>query len=372
MGIWAVALLLLPAQADPGPHPAHEAVTTGPEADLVPGSVLSALEDELVSLHRRLRPALVRVALDLPVPLPDGGSEIREVLVSGVVIDQGGRFVAPGVVEGPLAAVRVFRFDGQDFLAQPLAHDPEYDLTLFQAPDLDVPPPPLGWPAPLRVGMVTVTLGNAFGLDGTLALGFLAGLNRSVDQTSGLLQLTNPVNPGDGGGLVANRRGEVIGLIKTSLREVGHRQLAAGHPEACPDGCAEFTRSESLSFAVPIERVLRAFRDQLSYAPPSRRWLGVLVHESYRPELAERLGWPDPVLLELDRVLADSPAGRAGLEPGDVLLRLGGTPLEGLAGLRFVLSVAPAGEPLELEIGRGGEPRRLSLVLSDPPPRQRD
>ncbi len=328
------------------------------------GSALGSLEQELVSLHTRLRPSLVKVALEIPIGRDDAGEpEIHQVLVSGVVIDRGGVFVAPGLVEG-LSEVRVTRFDGEVFRAQPLAQDKEFGLSLFRAPELAVPPPALGWPASLRVGLITVSLGNAFDLDGTLDVGFIAGLNRRVDEVSGLIQLTNTVNPGDGGGLVANRQGQVIGLLKTSLREVGHQQVGAGgHAPDCPDGCGDLLRSESLSFAIPIEKVLLAFEKQLSFRVPRLRWLGVSVRESYLPELAAQLGAPGPTLLRLDEILPGSPARAAGLQPDDVLVRFGGLPLAEINCLRHALAIAPAGKAIEVVYFRDGVLASSALKL---------
>ncbi len=379
-----LALFLTAAQSgEPAAEPAEvcpSPIRIEPSSLLVvtPGSTLGALEKELVSLHMALRPAMVRVEIPLPVgPGPTeaevaagAGSPVpQKVLVSGVVIDQEGLFVAPALVAGPEDTVRVVRFDGESFEAWPLERDEEFGLTLFRSPGLGVPPPPLAWPAALRVGMVTITLGNAFGLSGSLDLGFIAGLNRRVEHTEGLLQLTNTVNPGDGGGLVANRHGQVIGLIKTSLREVGHRQIQSGCPEDCEDSCSELFRSESLSFAIPIDEVLLAFEAHLSFPVPDQHWLGVKVREKYLPALAAELQRPAPTFLALDEVLPDSPAREAGLEPGDVLIEFGGFPLVDLSCLRHALSVCPEGQPLPVVFLREGVRHEGSMALGWSPPK---
>ncbi len=375
----ASLLLLFQAGEDrPAEPPSPVRIEQGSLLVMTPDSALGALEKELVQLHLALRPAMVRVEIPVPrlggaVPAGDGvgdGQEpLERVLVSGVVIDRGGLFVAPGPLLGPLQAVRAVRFDGEVFEAEPVEREEVFGLTLFRAPELGVPPPPLAWPASLRVGSVTVSLGNAFGLSGSLDLGFVAGLNRRVEDVEGLIQITNTVNPGDGGGLVANRHGQVIGLIKTSLREVGQRQLEAGCPDDCTDGCEELVRSESLSFAVPIDRVLLAFQEHLSFPVPDQQWLGVLVRERYLPELAAGMRRPATTFLVLDRVLPESPAVDAGLRPGDVLVEMGGVPLVDLNGLKQALFAARAGQEVEVAFLREGQPRVARLQLGWRPPK---
>ncbi|MBC8327645.1 MAG: serine protease, partial [Planctomycetes bacterium] len=185
MAFFLASLLLTVLQAEPAQEAGGE---SGPPAvqlqssavlRMTPGSALGSLEREMITLYRDLRPALVKVALSIPLGLDeDGEPEIHHLMVSGVVLDRDGVFVAPGLTHGTDDPVRVTRFDGEVFLARPVAQDKEFGLTLFRAPELGVPPPPLGWPSALRVGMITVTLGNAYDLDGTLDGGVVAGPHR--------------------------------------------------------------------------------------------------------------------------------------------------------------------------------------------------
>lgn len=366
------ALALLVAQrSEPVATPAPAAAAEAPQQlRLAPSAVLqfglggglAAVERDLIQLHARLRPVLVKVAISIPLAdAADGSARRQDIQVSGVVVDHGGLFIAPGL--GPVSVARVIRFDGEEYEAWPVARDHELGLTLFCAPELAVQPPALGSPGSLRVGMVALTLGNPFGLDGTLDLGFVSGLDRRVDDLAGLVQITNTVNPGDGGGLVANRFGQVIGVMKTSLREVGSRKLGSEGAGDCVDGCEELVRSESLSFAIPIDQVLVAFQDHLSVQIPRTHWLGVLVKESYAPELAAELGFPGQILLRLEEVNPGSPAGAAGLAPGDYLCRLGEMPLLDLGCLRYALSVSPAKQSIPLVFVRDGNLVTASVQL---------
>ena len=354
----SLALALLQEEPAPIEPPAAESsVQAAPLEALVPGTLLGALEEELITLHRRLRPALV--AVRMPVLLRNDAGELvpSEALVSGVVVDGGGLFVAPELLADGPARVRVERFDGREFPASVVARDETYGLTLFRAPELGLPPPPIGMCDTLRVGSVTITIGNAFGLDGSLGMGHLAGRQRRVGKSQDLLQITNPVNRGDGGGLVANRRGEVVGVLLTSLREAARRRAEKTGLQDREGMLA----SESIGFAVPIDRVLMSFAPYLSRPWPKRPELGITITQQLDPERARRIGLGDGTTLVVQEVRPGTAAAQAGILPGDVLVNLAGNPLHSLDCLRYALAVSDP--TVDLTLYREGRRQVLRVTL---------
>jgi len=279
-----------------------------PEAELkLPGelvmtvgfSALGAMEDELVKLYEGLHRAVVQVRYQIAPPVNAGpGVKPQTVLVSGVVMGKSGFLLAPGPAKKRFTSAEVIRFDGKSFSAQRMGYDETYGFLLLRAPKLGLTGPLVSPESEQRVGHVVVSLGNAFGYGCSLGLGFISGFERKKGKREGLLQVTNELNPGDGGGLLADRHGRLVGL---------------------------FLSSASVTFAVPIGRLLDAFPHQLGHLLPGRRQLGVLM------QLRHSKGSAQATLL-VEEVDPGLPAAQAGVLPGDVLL--------GLAGHQFLPDVA--------------------------------
>ncbi|MBT3341083.1 MAG: hypothetical protein HOM34_01805 [Planctomycetes bacterium] len=274
-----------------------------PEAELkLPGefvmtvgfSALGAMEDELVQLYAGLHPSVVQVRYVI-APQPEAPDvEVKTVLVSGVVMGHAGFILAPGPMSHRFNSAEVVRFDGKVFPAERVGYDETYGFVLLRAAKLGLVGPQISPESEQRVGHVLVSLGNAFALGSSLGLGFISGFDRKDGNREGLLQVTNELNPGDGGGLLADRHGRLVGL---------------------------FLSSSSVTFAVPAGRLLDAFPHQLGHLLPGRRQLGVLL------QIRHREGQAQATLL-VEEVEPGLAAAQAGVLPGDVLL--------GLAGIDFL------------------------------------
>jgi len=348
-----IEILLVLAQ-DPGAAgqaPAAPARPTGVPSAPAP-SALGSMEAELQGLYRKLRPSLVQVRVPIP---PGKSSPAGSVLVCGVVLDEGDLVVAPALADHEATGLAVRRYDGFEFPAQPLASSEKYGLILLHAPGLGLSPPSIYCADDLQPGSVTLSLGNSFGLTGTLQVGFLTGRNRRVGPVSDLLQITNPVNPGDGGGMLADRHAHLIGILLTSLRE-------AARQGSGPPALGGMNRAEGVSFAVPIEEVIEEFQAHLHRRPHRPRWLGILVEDRMPPQQRKGLGLPDGVGLLVGDVLSGSPALRAGLQKEDVMLEADGIPLVDHSCLGHVL--AHCRSTLAVVVLRGNQ--RMNLLIHFP------
>jgi S1-C subfamily serine protease len=305
-----------------------------------PGPVSDA-NQQLIDAYRVLRPSLLRVHLPLSAEAQqlaertDDPHSLLNRIVSGVVlreVENGCLVVVPGVWASDGPSLKIFTLDGMvAYQGKPIATSPAYSLSLLQVDDLQVEAPPFGLCETLPVGSPTIVLGNPFGLDGSVSVGILSGRGRNLGHAMDLVQISNPLNPGDGGGIVADWNGHLIGIAMTSLDEAA-RVRSGGLP-------GSMSRARGISFAVPLHHVLEAFEDQLALPTDGGRMrLGVEVHQAVIPrEIRRNLGLPMATALRISWVDGTQAAGVAGLQEGDYLLGLGGRPLSSLSCLYSAL-----------------------------------
>jgi len=303
-------------------------------------SQLGRLESELTGVYRQLRPSLVQVRIcpSPPVEAQDADSIGWNFLVSGVVLretESGCYIVVPGVWPKQEGAVQVVDLDGRTYDGKPLARRETYGLTLVEVKGLLREAPCFGMPQTMPVGSLTFGLGNPFGLDGTFTMGMLSGRGRTIGKARGLLQVTNPMNPGDGGGIIANSKGQLIAISLSSLRDV-----AMPDESLVPDGPGLNRHLASgVSFAIPIHRVLRMFEEHLGLPPEAARpHLGLEVQVAVIPPPVRRiLGLSMRTGLRVVAVEPGSPAAGCGLKTEDLLLGVQGYPTEDFATLFYAL-----------------------------------
>lgn len=346
------------------------------EAGLRPGpmelqenfSQLGRLEGELIGIYRQLRPSLVQVRV---CPAPTEGEADEEVVgwnfvVSGVVLREtknGCYVVVPGVWPKKEGAVEVVDLDGRVYPGKPLARRETYGLTLVEVPELAREAPCFGMPQTMPVGSLTFGMGNPFGLDGTFTMGMLSGRGRTIGQARGLIQVTNPMNPGDGGGIIANSRGHLIAISLSSLRDV-----AMPEESVVPDGPGLNRHlSSGVSFAIPIHRVLRMFGDHLDLPPEEQRpRLGLEVQVAVLPPtLRRQLGLSMRTALRVVGVEDASPAQLSGLEVDDFLIGVQNYPTEDFATLFYALRLVRQSAELQLIRGTKLITRKVQLPSSE-------
>lgn len=323
-------------------------------------SVLEQLDEELVELYSVLSPSLVEVHFRLS----QGTDSERLVVTSGVVLDNYGLVVVPIIVDeqqrnGILNGISVTRVDTAEFSAELLGQNEAYGISLLRAPELRGLAPKFWNGTWMQEGSSVVSLGNGFGFQSSMNLGMVSGRGRIIDKAVGLLQITNPVNLADNGGLLANRRGEVIGVLMTSLSElVRMRETQNPGQKELGFGAAEAKRAEGVSFAIPIEHVFRSFPE---YFPSKEniRLMGVMVNSEIH--VVEKEGVEPSYVWQLRLISVEpgSPAERAGVMPNDVVLLLNGQETHNLQDLGQAIHDAP----LSTMIVVLREGKQLSLPL---------
>jgi len=265
-------------------------------------------------------------------------------LGSGAIVHPDGYVLTNYHVLMRADAIQVTMADGTQHEAVPVGADPTSDLAVLKIEgEGPFPTMPMGTSSDLMIGETAIAIGNPFGLGHTVTTGVVSALNRtvqSVDETAftDFIQTDAAIHPGNSGGPLLNVEGRLIG-INTAIR-----------PGA-----------ENIGFAIPVDRARRVLEELLAYGAVRPTWLGLEVWE-VTPSLARRLG-VEAAGLVVRRVHDDSPAERAGVEAGDQVLAVDGSPVEGFSAWRTLLSHHAPGDSFQLELRRDGRDKKVRLSL---------
>ena len=269
----------------------------------------------------------------LEVRGPDG----RGGAGSAVVVGTDGLLLTNAHVVGRATAGRAVFSDGSESAVQVVGADPLSDLAVVRATGTTPPPAELGDAAALQVGQLVVAVGNPFGLAGSVTAGVVSALGRSLPTRDGrtarvvedVIQTDAALNPGNSGGALADANGRVVG-INTAVAGWG------------------------LGLAVPINETTRRIVATLERDGRVRRaYLGVVSSPVPLPaDLAARPGQRRG--LQVLDVIAGSPADRAGLRAGDLVLEAGRAPVASAQSLQRLLFADAIGRPLPVTVVRRG------------------
>jgi serine protease Do/serine protease DegQ len=260
-------------------------------------------------------------------------------LGSGVVVDARRGFVLTNhhVVEAAREIRLTFK-DGRTLQAKLLGSDPESDVAVLQVPPGQLTELPLGDSDALRVGDYLAAIGNPFGLGQTVTTGIVSALGRTglgIEGYEDFIQTDASINPGNSGGALVNLKGELIG-INTAILSPGQQGGNVG-----------------IGFAIPINMARRLMEQIVQHGAVQRGQIGVSAQD-LTPAIAEALGVSHSQGAVVTAVAPRSPAARAGLKPGDLLLEVNGRAAKGSGDLRNLIGLLRVGETAALKVLRGG------------------
>lgn len=284
---------------------------------------------------------------------PHGGPEGREegdqvmkqqALGSGFLVDALGHVVTNAHVIDGADVVKVKLADDREFRAKVIGKDMRLDVAVLalEGPPRDLPVASLGASDPLRVGEYVVAIGNPFGLGDTVTMGIVSAKGRTIGAGpyDDFIQTDASINPGNSGGPLFNLRGQVVG-INTAINPQG----------------------KGIGFAIPIDAVKDVLPQLLTSGHVARGRLGVGI-QSMDEELAKALGMDRARGALVESVEPGSPADKAGVKSGDVIVALDGQDVTRSEDLpRMVARHAP-GTGVKVTLLRDKQKRTLDMTLA--------
>jgi len=236
--------------------------------------------------------------------------------------------------------------DRREFSARVLGSDPLTDIAVLKIDARQLPVVPLGSERDLRVGEWVLAIGSPFGFQNTATVGVVSAKGRTLpdDSLVPYIQTDAAINPGNSGGPLFSAEGKVVGINAQIFSHTG------GY--------------EGLSFAIPIDIALKV-KDQImktGHAQHAR--LGVAAQDVDQT-LAESFGLSSPHGALVAEIEPGSPAAKAGLRPGDVILRLGDEPIHEVADLPAAVGQAQPGDRVALALWRERRSLNVTLELTD-------
>ncbi|GAB4196925.1 MAG: trypsin-like peptidase domain-containing protein [Thalassobaculales bacterium] len=280
--------------------------------------------------------------------LPEGGPRERrfQSVGSGVIVDAARGYVLTNHhVIDKADDITVTLSDRRALKAKLIGSDPESDIAVLQIPADRLTAVAWGDSEALRVGDFVVAIGNPFGIGQTVTSGMVSALNRSglgIEGVEDFIQTDASINPGNSGGALIDLDGRLVGINTAILGPAG--------------------QNAGIGFAVPVHIARRVFADIVEHGAVKRGRIGVAV-QAVTPEIAAAIGLAEARGALVARVEPGSPAARAGLRQGDVVLSVDGQPVDGSAALSSRIKLLPPGSQAKLGVYRQGERFELAVGL---------
>jgi len=265
---------------------------------------------------------------------------------SGFIVRADGVILTNAHVVDGAREVDVKLTDRREFKAKVLGVDELSDIAVVKIAAKNLPVVKLGDPAKLKVGDWVAAIGSPFGFENTITQGIVSAKSRSLaDETYvPFIQTDVAVNPGNSGGPLFDLHGEVVGINSQIYSTSG------GY--------------EGLSFAIPIDIASNVERQILQHGKVTRARLGITVQEVTQG-IAEAFALSGPNGALISSVAPDSPASRAGLEPGDVIIKLNGSPVVDAIQLPVQIARMKPGSVIKLEVLRKGKAKSIEVALGE-------
>ncbi len=356
-----LTLSLMRLVPEPGPA-LPEGPASGDGAVASDGNAIGSLADAVgrsapavvsIFASRVVRGREPRTLVTHPNSLSRSRDTRETALGSGVILSADGLILTNRHVVKDAESIRVLLADGRRLEVTVLGLDSETDLAVLKAKALGLPTAPIGDPKGLRVGDLTLAIGNPFGVGQTVTQGIVSATGRAelgITPIENYIQTDAAINPGNSGGALVNARGELVGINTAIYSESG---TAGG-----------------IGFAIPSDLALKVARAIVDQGKIQRGWIG-MSGRSVTPELAETFGLRAPRGVLVSSTLKESPAEQAGLRPGDVVTRVGDREVATVQELLDAIAGTGPNQPLSLEVWRGSERLQASTVTGERPAQAR-
>ena len=269
-------------------------------------------------------------------------------LGSGVIVDsKRGLVLTNNHVIANAIQITVTLRDGRQVEAEIVGADPETDIAVLKMAADNLTALTTTDSDDLRVGDFVVAIGNPFGLGQTVTSGIISALSRSglgIEEYEDFIQTDASINPGNSGGALVNLKGELVGINTAIFSQSG--------------------ASHGIGFAIPINLALRIMEQILDTGEVKRGFLGVSIQD-ISSELAEAFGLKRKSGALINKVLKDSPADKAGLLPGDIVISIDGKKIRNANDVRNRIGLLPIGEKIKFKLLRDNKEFDLVVLVDE-------
>src|ERR1700722_9544494 len=335
----------------------------GPDISIVPAddqALLDAYSRAVIDVVDRVGPAVVRLAVHSGLTAGSAGDNRQNRgdrnrggqnggSGSGVILSPDGLILTNSHVAGalgPAARIDVTTADGQELRARLVGDDPDTDLALIRVDEaVTLPAAPLGDSKRLKRGQLVIAIGNPLGFESTVTTGVVSALGRSLRASTGrliddLIQTDAALNPGNSGGPLVSSHGEVVG-INTAI----------------------IMGAQGICFAIAANTAKFVLGELVRHGRVRRGYIGISAAQTRLPRRIRNIaGLTQESAVVVSGAEPSSPADRAGLIAGDILLALDGQPVTGADDLIRLLTGEKIGHGLEIDLLREGTRKQLMLT----------
>ncbi|HXF46933.1 MAG TPA: trypsin-like peptidase domain-containing protein [Burkholderiaceae bacterium] len=280
------------------------------------------------------------------------GGERSFNLGSGVIATADGYILTNNHVVEAADQIAVKLADGREVEAQAVGADPETDLAVLKVPLTDLPAITFGRAENLKVGDVVLAIGNPFDVGQTVTMGIVSALGRNdlgINRYENFIQTDAAINQGNSGGALVDTNGLLVGINSAIYSRTGG--------------------SVGIGFAIPASIVTQVMEQLIRTGKVTRGYFGIEPGD-VTPELAELLKLPQAKGVVVRGVQRGAPAGKAGMEPLDVILTINGQPVVNTPGLLAQIAQLAPGTVAKVKVLRKGTETELDVTVGErPPPR---
>jgi serine protease Do len=271
-------------------------------------------------------------------------------LGSGVILTSDGYILTNNHVVDGATDIKVSLSDKRELKARLVGRDPKTDIAVLKIDATGLPVLTLGDSDKTRVGEIVLAIGDPFGVGETVTMGIVSATGRGnldIEDYEDFIQTDAAINPGNSGGALINARGELVGINTAILTGGGGG-------------------NQGIGFAIPINLARQVMDQILKTGHVVRGYLGVMI-QPVTPALAKAFGLAEVKGAIVGDVTKDSPAARAGLAKGDVIVAMNGQPVKDSLELRLKVAQTPPGTEVKFTLRRSGSEKDVTVKLGELP-----